>query len=71
MHCTVIAHGLRDRRFTVAFVDFFDEEIKQVGGDWKKVAEQYLYSGPEPLINGYSGGRMFNPLFAQCPPVLC
>lgn len=45
----------------MAYVDFFDEEVKKAGGDWKKVIEEYLYAGPEPLINGYCGGRMFEP----------
>ncbi|KFZ03552.1 hypothetical protein V502_10855 [Pseudogymnoascus sp. VKM F-4520 (FW-2644)] len=42
--------------FTVAYVDFFDEEVKARHGDWGKVLEEYLYSGPNPLINGYTGG---------------
>lgn len=46
-------------RYTVAFVDYFDEEVEERNGDWEKVLEEYLYSSPEPLINGYIGGRMF------------
>lgn len=41
----------------MAYVDFFDEEVKARHGDWGKVLEEYLYSGPNPLINGYTGGR--------------
>jgi hypothetical protein len=48
--------------YTVAYVDFFDEEIKQQDGDWKRVLKSYLFSGSKPLINGYAGGRKFNVL---------
>lgn len=43
--------------YTVAYVDFFDSQIKARGGDWKSVVSEYLYSGTEPLINGLAGGR--------------
>ncbi|CAG8034931.1 unnamed protein product [Penicillium olsonii] len=41
---------------TVAYVDFFDNEIKSHDGDWKAVMAEYLFSGPEPLLNGLVGG---------------
>lgn len=44
-------------RHTIAFVDFFDEETKRNGGDWKRVVDKYLFSGNEPLVNGILGGR--------------
>lgn len=43
--------------YTVAYVDFFDSQVKARGGDWKSVVSEYLYSGTEPLINGLAGGR--------------
>ncbi|KAJ5904846.1 uncharacterized protein N7473_001762 [Penicillium subrubescens] len=47
---------LNHKEYTVALQDFFDNEVKKKQGDWGKVLEEYLYSGPSPLINGYSGG---------------
>lgn len=44
--------------FTVQYVNFFDSEVENSGGDWKKVLERYLYEEPDPLINGMTGGRM-------------
>lgn len=44
-------------RHTIAFVDFFDEETRTNGGNWKKVVDKYLFSGNEPLVNGILGGR--------------
>lgn len=38
-------------------MDFFDEETKRNGGDWKEVVDKYLFSGNEPLANGILGGR--------------
>jgi len=43
--------------YTVAYVDFFDNEIKQRNGDWKGVLDEYLYATSEPIINGLTGGR--------------
>jgi hypothetical protein len=40
----------------MAYQDFFDKEIKEKGGNWGKVLEEYLYSGPSPLVNGFTGG---------------
>lgn len=42
----------------MAYVDFFDEEIKRNDGDWNRVVHNYLFSGPEPIVNGGIGGRM-------------
>ncbi|KAJ5833271.1 hypothetical protein N7474_001582 [Penicillium riverlandense] len=47
---------LGEKSYTVAYVDFFDDEVKRNNGDWKIVLQQYLFSGPEPLINGFIGG---------------
>ncbi|KAF4625414.1 hypothetical protein G7Y89_g12759 [Cudoniella acicularis] len=47
---------LADKTYTVAYVDYFDEEIKKKDGDWKSVLNEYLYAGTEPIINGHTGG---------------
>jgi hypothetical protein len=39
-------------------VDFFEDELAlKFGYDWKRVADEYLFTGKEPLINGLVGGR--------------
>jgi hypothetical protein len=49
---------LGDKRYQRAFVDFYEDELAlKYGYDWKKVAEEYLFSGKQPLINGLIGGR--------------
>ncbi|KAJ5376640.1 hypothetical protein N7509_013526 [Penicillium cosmopolitanum] len=47
---------LGQKSYTVAYVDFFDSEVKMNNGDWKAVLQQYLFSGAEPLVNGLVGG---------------
>ncbi|KAF7179895.1 hypothetical protein CNMCM7691_008947 [Aspergillus felis] len=47
---------LTRKEYTVAYQDFFDNEVKEKQGDWGKVLEEYLYSGTAPLVNGYTGG---------------
>lgn len=49
---------LGDKRYQRAFVDFYEDELAlKFGYDWKKVAEEYLFSGKQPLINGLIAGR--------------
>jgi hypothetical protein len=49
---------LGDKRYQRAYVDFYEDELAlKFGYDWKKVAEEYLFSGKQPLINGLIGGR--------------
>jgi hypothetical protein len=49
---------LGDRRYQRAFVDFFEDELAlKFGYDWKRVAEEYLFTGKEPLVNGVVAGR--------------
>ena len=51
---------LGDGKYQRAFVDFFEDELAlKFGYDWKRVAEEYLFSGKEPLVNGLIGGREF------------
>lgn len=47
----------KKREYTVAFVDFFDDEFQRENGDWKKVLSNYLYEQEKPLMNGLIGGR--------------
>ena len=50
---------LGDKKYQRAYVDFYEDELAlKYNYDWKKVAEEYLFSGKEPLINGVIGGRM-------------
>lgn len=51
---------LGDKRYQRAYVDFFEDELAlKFGYSWQRVAEEYLFSGKEPLINGVIAGRMF------------
>jgi hypothetical protein len=52
---------LGDRRYQRAYVDFFEDELAlKFGYDWRRVADEYLFSGKEPLINGIIlGGRKY------------
>ena len=50
---------LTNHSYTVAYVDFFDDEVRKNNGDWERVVQEYLYSGIEPIINGFCGGRKF------------
>ncbi|KAL3488541.1 hypothetical protein BJX62DRAFT_239895 [Aspergillus germanicus] len=47
---------LGQKPYTVAYVQYFDRELEHSNGDWKKVLRDYLFPGPEPLINGFCGG---------------
>ncbi|KAL4903421.1 hypothetical protein BDW74DRAFT_186085 [Aspergillus multicolor] len=45
------------KEYTVAYVQYFDSQLKHIhNGDWKGMLQQYLFVGPEPLINGFTGG---------------
>lgn len=39
-----------------AFVDFFEDELVLNGYDWRKVVDEYLLKGKEPLVNCLIGG---------------
>ncbi|KAI0904707.1 cell cycle checkpoint protein RAD17 [Ustulina deusta] len=46
-----------DKRYQRAFVDFFEDSlVMRHNYNWKKVVEEYLYSGKEPLVNCLIGG---------------
>lgn len=49
---------LGDKKYQRAYVDFYEDELAlKFNYDWKKVADEYLFSGKEPLINGVIAGR--------------
>lgn len=46
------------QRYQRAFIDFFEDQLVQVGYDWKALLDEYLYKGKQPLINNMiCGGR--------------
>ncbi|KAH6670634.1 hypothetical protein B0J14DRAFT_596663 [Halenospora varia] len=48
---------LGDKKYQRAYVDFFEDELAlKFNYDWSKVAEEYLFSGKNPLINGVIAG---------------
>ncbi|KAB8078313.1 hypothetical protein BDV29DRAFT_152842 [Aspergillus leporis] len=64
---------LGKKKYTAAYTDFFDQEVSNNHGDWKKVVNEYLLSSPQPLIHGFVGGRKhppftFDPLPFQLSP---
>ena len=46
-------------RYQRAYVDFFEDQLVLNGYDWKKVLNDYLFSGKEPLVNCLIAGRKF------------
>lgn len=49
---------LGDRRYQRAYVDFFEDKLAlKYKYNWKQVAEEYLFSGKNPLINCVISGR--------------
>lgn len=43
---------LGNKKYQRAYVDFFEDELAlKFEYDWRRVAEEYLFSGKEPLIN--------------------
>ncbi|GFF30915.1 hypothetical protein IFM46972_03063 [Aspergillus udagawae] len=47
---------LGKKEYERGFVKFFQGEVAREGGDWKKVAAYYLFSGKQPLINSVVAG---------------
>ncbi|KAL3440306.1 hypothetical protein BJX65DRAFT_316730 [Aspergillus insuetus] len=47
---------LGKKEYERAFLKFFETEVDREGGDWKKVAAEYLFSGDQPLINSVVSG---------------
>jgi hypothetical protein len=49
---------LGDKHYQRAYVDFFEDALAmRYKYDWRKVVEEYLLKGAEPLVNGLIGGR--------------
>lgn len=46
-------------RYQRAFVDFFEDQLVQYSYDWKKMLEDYLFGGEQPLINNFIAGCKF------------
>jgi hypothetical protein len=54
---------LGDKKYQRAYVDFFEDSLAMKHNyEWKKVVEEFVFNGKEPLINGLIGGRMPSPL---------
>ncbi|KAG9238277.1 hypothetical protein BJ875DRAFT_451550 [Amylocarpus encephaloides] len=48
---------LGDKKYQRAYVDFYEDELAlKYDYDWTRVAEEYIFSGKQPLINGLIGG---------------
>lgn len=48
---------LGDKKYQRAYVDFFEDELAlKFSYNWKEVADEYLFSGKQPLINGVIAG---------------
>ncbi|KAJ1713255.1 hypothetical protein NYO67_4587 [Aspergillus flavus] len=47
---------LGKKEYERAFLKFFQNEVEREGGDWNKVAADYLFSGEQPLINSVLAG---------------
>jgi len=51
---------LGDKKYQRAYVDFYEDELAlKFDYDWKKVIEEYLLTGAQPMINGLIGGCTF------------
>lgn len=49
---------LGDRRYQRAYVDFFEDSLAmKYTYNWKKVVEEYMFGGDEPLVNNLICGR--------------
>jgi hypothetical protein len=52
---------LGDKRYQRAYIDFFEDALAMRHSyNWKKVIEEYMFEGEEPLANGLIGGRKFS-----------
>lgn len=62
---------LGDKRYQRAYVDFYEDEMAlKHDYDWRGVANEYLFSGKEPLINGLIGGRTSTCFTFLIPPYI-
>ena len=50
---------LGQKEYQRAYVDFYEDELAlKYDYNWTRVAEEYLFTGKHPLINGVISGRM-------------
>ncbi|KAL8712449.1 MAG: hypothetical protein Q9220_003297 [cf. Caloplaca sp. 1 TL-2023] len=47
---------LGNPRYQRAYVDFFEDQLVLHGYDWRKVLDEYLFKGKEPLVNNLISG---------------
>ena len=48
---------LGDKEYQRAYVDFFEDALAMRHHyDWKKVVDEYMFQGKEPLVNALIGG---------------
>lgn len=48
---------LGDKLYQRAFIDFFEDAlVSKHSYNWKKVVDEYIFSGEQPLVNGLIGG---------------
>jgi len=52
-----------DKKYQRAYIDFYEDALssRKYSYNWKKVVEDYLLEGEEPLVNGLIGGRKSHP----------
>lgn len=56
---------LGKKEYQRAFVDFFEDRLVNYSYDWKKMVNEYLFGGKEPLINNMiSGSKNYSALFS-------
>ncbi|KAB8223385.1 hypothetical protein BDV33DRAFT_228533 [Aspergillus novoparasiticus] len=49
---------LGKKKYTAAYTTFFDQELANTPNDWKTLVNEYLFTPPQPLINGFIGGPL-------------
>ncbi len=53
---------LGDKTYQRAYLDFYEDTLAlRYAYDWKKVVEEFMFHGKEPLIHGLVAGRKFPP----------
>ena len=48
------------KEYQRAFVDFFEDQLVQHGYDWKKLLDDFMFGGKEPLINCLVAGGKYS-----------
>jgi len=51
---------LGDKRYQRAYVDFFEDALAMRHAyNWRRVVDEYMFGGENPLVNGLIGGRKY------------